>query len=309
MQENWVKIEYTFRNSGIYFELKGGLYLCLIEGRYFYYSPNTGKWRMKGKRPWFVSTSTEDFMASAKVYDPPDYQSSSSRSQSHQKKTQKKSSTKKKRKKQTKQAQHSTYSYYSSGSNHHQERGEDEDIRGIRPQFLSVFEHYLQQQRKRGYKIGWIWYQLIEEITPSTLEICWLSVVFQYSPYWAVYKNLELYGRGDQTTILLLIKTHQREWLNYFQKRWGVFEEQKQKQQHKQYKQQKTSSSRQYQSTASSFAHQAYLQVLGLTFPFTHQELKKAYRQRALETHPDSGGTAEAFRQIHHAYQTLRITL
>ena len=55
MQENWVKIEYIFRNSGIYFELKGGLYLCLIEGRYFYYSPNTGKWRMKGKRPWFAS--------------------------------------------------------------------------------------------------------------------------------------------------------------------------------------------------------------------------------------------------------------
>ncbi len=70
MQENWVKIEYTFRNSGIYFELKGGLYLCLIEGRHFYYSPNTGKWRMKGKRPWLASTSPEDFMARAKVYDP-----------------------------------------------------------------------------------------------------------------------------------------------------------------------------------------------------------------------------------------------
>ena len=124
-------------------------------------------------------------------------------------------------------------------------------LEGFAPNSSPMHEHYLQQQRKRGYKIGWIWYQLIEEITPSTLEICWLSVVFQYAPYWAVYKNLEWHGTGDQSKILLLIKTHQQEWLNYFQKRWGIFEEQKQKQQHKQYKQQKTSSSRQYRSTAS----------------------------------------------------------
>ena len=55
--------------------------------------------------------------------------------------------------------------------------------------------------------------------------------------------------------------------------------------------------------------HQTYLKILGLTFPFTLQELKKADRQRVLETHPDSGSTAEAFRSVQAAYQTLAISL
>ena len=109
MGEKWVKIEYIFRESGIDCELKGEFYLCLIEGRYFYYSPNTGKWRMKGKRPWLSSISTEDFIASAKVYEPPDY--SQSGSQSHQQKTLQKTSTKQNRNKQhLKQKTHSSHS-------------------------------------------------------------------------------------------------------------------------------------------------------------------------------------------------------
>ncbi len=71
MKENWVKIEEFFRSEGIELESKGDYYLCLIEGRYFYYSPNTGKWRMKGKRPWLCSSSPEKFIAMAKVYVPP----------------------------------------------------------------------------------------------------------------------------------------------------------------------------------------------------------------------------------------------
>ncbi len=284
MQENWVKIESIFRTSGIYFELRSWVYFCLIEGRHFYYSPNSGKWRMKGKRAWHFSTSPEDFMASAKVYSPPDYQSRST--ESYQQKS------------------YSNHSSDSSSSDHHQQK--TEDVAGIRSEFLSLFAQYLQQQRKRGYKIGWIWYKLTEEFTPSTLEICWLSVIFHYSPGWAFYKIRELHGFADLATIFTTIKIHKQEWLSYFEQRWGIKEEPKQKQQqHKQYKQQKTSSSRQHRSTASTLAHQAYLQLLGLTVPFTHKDLKKAYRQRALETHPDSGGSAEAFRQIHHAYQTL----
>jgi hypothetical protein len=32
-------------------------------------------------------------------------------------------------------------------------------------------------------------------------------------------------------------------------------------------------------------------------------EIKRAYRQRALETHPDRGGDAEAFREVQRAYE------
>jgi hypothetical protein len=34
-------------------------------------------------------------------------------------------------------------------------------------------------------------------------------------------------------------------------------------------------------------------------------EIKRAYRKRALETHPDQGGDADSFRQLHRAYEKL----
>ena len=310
MVKNWVNIEYIFRELGIYFELKNWFYLCLIQGRHFYYSPQTGKWRMKGKRAWQTSQSPEDFIAQAKVYSPPGYQSN--QSQSHQQKT----STKQKRKTQQKQTRQKTYysyqssssDYHSSSSHHHKQSAEE--VKGIREEFLRIFDKYLQEQRKKNYKIGWIWYKLKEELIPSSLEICWLSVVFNYSPYWAVFKTEELHGIADRTTLFLLIKIHQQKWLDYFQTRWGIKEEKQQRQQERQRQnQQKKQTSHQQYSTRSTFVHQNYLQILGLTFPFTLQELKQAYRKRALETHPDSGGTAEAFRSVHTAYQTLSLSL
>ncbi len=82
----------------------GEFYLCLIEGRHFYYSPSSGKWRMKGKRPWLPSSSPSDFITMAKVYSPPNYHSRAS--QSHQQKT----STKPKKKKQQKPTPQKNYS-------------------------------------------------------------------------------------------------------------------------------------------------------------------------------------------------------
>ena len=42
--------------------------------------------------------------------------------------------------------------------------------------------------------------------------------------------------------------------------------------------------------------------VLGVRRDVTEQELKAAYRRRALETHPDHGGDDEAFRRVVRAY-------
>ncbi len=42
--------------------------------------------------------------------------------------------------------------------------------------------------------------------------------------------------------------------------------------------------------------------VLGVGRDVTEQELKAAYRRRALETHPDHGGSEEAFRRVVRAY-------
>jgi len=44
-------------------------------------------------------------------------------------------------------------------------------------------------------------------------------------------------------------------------------------------------------------------QTLRLEPNATLGEIKRAYRMRALETHPDRGGTAEAFRNVQRAYE------
>jgi len=45
--------------------------------------------------------------------------------------------------------------------------------------------------------------------------------------------------------------------------------------------------------------------VLGLSVPYTQDELKAAYRRRAKETHPDAGGDESAFKEVAEAYRTL----
>jgi hypothetical protein len=47
------------------------------------------------------------------------------------------------------------------------------------------------------------------------------------------------------------------------------------------------------------------LALLGVSQPFTSDDLKAAYRRRAKETHPDRGGSAEEFRRVREAYEWL----
>ncbi len=44
--------------------------------------------------------------------------------------------------------------------------------------------------------------------------------------------------------------------------------------------------------------------TLGLAPAATVAEIKRAYRQRALQAHPDRGGDAAAFRALHTAYES-----
>jgi hypothetical protein len=45
--------------------------------------------------------------------------------------------------------------------------------------------------------------------------------------------------------------------------------------------------------------------ALGLSPGAAPSEVKRAYRKRALETHPDQGGDAEAFQVVQRAYEKL----
>lgn len=47
-------------------------------------------------------------------------------------------------------------------------------------------------------------------------------------------------------------------------------------------------------------------QVLGVSKDASADEIKAAFRRRAFETHPDRGGDAGEFREVHDAYERLR---
>lgn len=48
-----------------------------------------------------------------------------------------------------------------------------------------------------------------------------------------------------------------------------------------------------------------YYELLGVKKNATNDELKKAYRKKALKEHPDKGGDPEKFKDISKAYETL----
>lgn len=287
------EVEQFFRTEGISYEQKGLFFLCSLDGRQFYYSPNTGKWRIKGKRIWLKSVTPFDFVVQARQYSPPNYQ--------QQYKSSKKSQSRSdQRKQQKRQSQSRDYSrnYYNYQQNNYQTYSNKKTNRPheLRSEFIEIFEQCLIQQRIRGYKLGWIWLTLIKQIIPTALEICWLSVVFGYSVGWAYYQIKEFYGEFDYDLLANAIKENQQRWLNYFLRTWGT---------HHNHQQQRQQHQRQKQHNKQPFAYQNYLDALKLTYPVTLSELKTAYRQRAKETHPDLGGTAEAFRQVNTAYEVL----
>lgn len=295
MAKTEINIEEFFTNAGIKWEKKEWLYLCQLEERQFYYSPQTGKWRMKGKRGCKFSQSPEDFINQALQYLPPNSQSDQT-SSNNQAKNQQKGSEKKSQAKQKKQP---SYSDYGSDFKNSQFDFHAENVQGIRLQFLKVFEECLKIQRERKYKIGWIGYYLAKEFALRPEEICWLCVICGNAPGWAFHTMKDAYRKANWAEILKIIDENQKQWLEEAKNRWGIEDNFSQK------KSKQKQSAETQKVNQEALSYEAYLKTLKITFPFNRQELKAAYRRRALETHPDSGGTAEDFRQVDTAYQML----
>ncbi|OGL65586.1 molecular chaperone DnaJ [Candidatus Uhrbacteria bacterium RIFCSPLOWO2_01_FULL_47_24] len=52
-------------------------------------------------------------------------------------------------------------------------------------------------------------------------------------------------------------------------------------------------------------AHKDYYDILGVSRSASQQEIKEAFRKKAMEHHPDRGGDAAKFKEINEAYQAL----
>ena len=48
-----------------------------------------------------------------------------------------------------------------------------------------------------------------------------------------------------------------------------------------------------------------FYQILDVPETASQEEIKKAYRKKAVESHPDKGGDEEVFKKISEAYDTL----
>ena len=58
-------------------------------------------------------------------------------------------------------------------------------------------------------------------------------------------------------------------------------------------------------ASSSKIDNDRYYELLGVKKNATNDELKKAYRKKALKEHPDKGGDPEKFKDISKAYETL----
>lgn len=307
MSKTWPDVENFFKNTGISYEQKDWFYLCQIKGRYFYYSPQTGKWRVKGKRAWKKSSSPLEFLTLAFKYS-----INQNTDNQNQTQNQNQNQSKKHQSKNNKRRTDRT-----SSQKQEPKRSTVDEIRG---EFVDRLGEYLKIQRERNYKIGWIWHKLIEEFIPTAREICWLSVIFNYKSSWAYYRIQDFYNPITREKIKQVVELNRDKWLKEFQAKWGSnqgfndrqsdrkerYNRQKNRQQYN--KQQQYNYQTNQEDARYSFFYRMYrthLEILKINFPFTKQELKTAYRKKALETHPDSGGTAEAFRAVFTAYEVL----
>lgn len=308
--KTWTDVEKALSNAGIDYQQKDWIFLCEIESGKFYYSPQSGKWRVKGTRVWQPSNSVEDFIALANEYLRSQKESNPS-SKSNRGSNQKNGTERKKSKKtkKTKKTKASSSNRQQNQRNYQHDR--ENRSKEVRSEFLELFDEKIKVCTERNYKLAWIWISLLDKYLLTPLEICWLCTVFGYSPGWAFHKAKEEYPELTYREILILIADNRNEWLNYFHSRWKFSSNNEEKQRHQREKQQTKNSAKQrhYQSSTRSDdlgkRYQSHLNILQLKFPFSRQELKIAYRKKALLTHPDTGGTTESFRKVHIAFEIL----
>lgn len=297
--KTWENVEKAFIDAGIKYQQKEWIFLCEIESGWFYYSPQSGKWRVKRTRAWKPSDSVEDFIRQASTYlQTPKEPKKSPRARA--KGNRKKSKSKKKATKTKTSSSKKKQNYQSDRQNHQDLKDE------VRREFLELFDEKIRICNERNYKPAWVWKVLLNEYLLTPKEICWLCVIYDYSPGWAFHQTREQHPSVGYREIWASIQENTREWRKYFEGRWQFSPGNDARQQQND-KQQKRAGNNSWSTQGDSHSqrYQSYLDVLRLRCPFSRRELKIAYRKKALETHPDTGGTTEAFRKVHLAFEVL----
>lgn len=67
-QQRIVESQECFTQQSISYEVKGNAWLCKVDSEEIYYQPTTGKWRPKGKKIWYNSSTALDFLHRVKRF-------------------------------------------------------------------------------------------------------------------------------------------------------------------------------------------------------------------------------------------------
>lgn len=182
----------------------------------------------------------------------------------------------------------------------------------IRPEFEATLKSLRTHQQDVGYKPMWVYYQTLEAFPDITYqEVQAIGVELGYKPKWADYKWAEIQEsrsqQAEQKNSRSQSRSQSRKSSNQSrQSKQSLEDEFEQWLRAWGYGTYTTSGTNTY--TQSNLAPQflkPHLQILGLDWPTTLQEVKQAYRQLAKKFHPDVGGDADKFIQIDQSYNVV----
>ncbi|MCG5056985.1 MAG: J domain-containing protein [Limnoraphis sp. WC205] len=138
----------------------------------------------------------------------------------------------------------------------------------MRQDLIDELAYLLNIQKTRGYKPGWVWYSLCNAFSPFTQsELEYIAASLGYQSSWA----------------------------------WHRFREQ---QESKKEEYDKQRSGRYNYQRTSNF--QKYLDFMELNPHFTQEDLKRSYRKKVRQLHPDAAGSNEEFIFLYNIYQYLQ---
>lgn len=180
----------------------------------------------------------------------------------------------------------------------------------VRPEFERAFHQTADAVEGAGHKPIAVWYRLRDDgwLPQSYEEGLLLAHYLGYADGWGWHLFQQSLGAEERKPGLWGepqtsgTSTRAKQKARTYQQR-QTYQGNRQQQRQQQQKQRPGPG----KAASSAPAVPPEAQLLGLSvWPVPEAELKRAYRLRAKQTHPDVGGDAHAFRAVTDAYERLR---